>query len=1541
MVLALRPVDGATHPNHTDAAHLAELLASEGTQPLRCVAVAPGHVALAVANGTYVHALSARDDAPDDDAPADPATGAPPAATTTTSTTSTTTVPSSHLSFHGASPVAALDFLPADAARNLPPVLLAVQEDGAVAAWCWVPAANDEEEAAGKNGGGGGGGGARRRKMRWAPMAAPAYAGGPPAILPPAPGLADERRVVRVAKAVAYEPERAGSNPTERNRNGNGNDDDLWGGCVVSLACLLGGGPRGAAPTLVVRRLRLGRRNVSGEKGVHRAKEEKEEEKEEALETLARYPGAVDVLTAGGRDFYVATETPEAEAEASEARGGEGKGSGSAGKRVVLYRWRSDARVATARVDLGRFAAAADEAARRAEVFRAEDGFSDDARKPFEDGSKNGARSSAADAARDPPREVGVVARLAAAVHFPSMEVAALTERGCVLRVGPALEASPFSLGGEGGAGGEGSASGSNGPGFDPDASSSPGSPGSHRPRLSARLVGTLDGFAAAFGSNSARRFGAFGSLVALGPFLHLAWFHDRGAASRRSRQGGAGAATSSRDATSADKNPPTSFSSDTLIDASDDARDWDVARWEPAAPPGKSAATSFHVRLGATLGTTPLPSLAPLRDEEAFGFGGEDTAGFDDAGHARGGRLDDDPAARYGSSRARAGPSVRLLDFGAAGHFLVAKDAGRAPAVFRAATRVPAAMASAARAVLRAAEEVKERLDEMKGDHSSEGGDDDGVDDIFTESGVASRARHAVAAIRATLRECAAFGGALERLEAALRLAAEELETALAARGVESGGDVSGGANDRGGGGDDRGDWDRAATAALLLLDRPPPGTRAEATWMKAAAAEATRREASVKSFDAFADEPKNHRSFDRGPGGSSGAGAGSAASIVLLRAASAGAGGRLGADASDASPYASDASDAAAAARGGDGVSSLFDAAADLSRALSEPPRGGAGEPDAAALTIELASRARRVLAKLERAIRSGRRVSLAEEESGPGDGDPARALAALERFLLPGDFRGGASGEGSHAARSGAASDPSGEALDVAAGLLARAVADAEEEEARRARESESRERREKTTTKKTLATRPFEAACAALRVAWPRGVPELTLRVAALVQEDREEEEAERAEEEEAGNRSSSSSSAAAAVRRFRRSRRVVRGGPGPAARVTRRFSSRLRHFARRALSALVPRHRSAESAESLAALGATLAMAGREHAAAWLLLLLRAAASDDDDERRQSDASDARTPSGGDFEPNRTDLRTTTTRDDDDARDAMDAMIALTVEDDDPGGGGAEAREDAEDDDSAAAAAADVVDDASRGASRDLERSTSGSARPTCRGFELATRLLRAEAGRGDARGYRGASRTFEAIAGGFFHAAARRASAGAKKKSLSKTTQETSSKTQEASSEEADDEEDEEDEDEDAEGPSMRFSVASAAWYLLSSADALAASARRRARGDVFVGASGLLADDPSASSADPADAVAVSAARAEERAREKAREALLVRGGGIGNRDSAAAGGDDSRGSIARRGLGVGALERLAAASAGCLARLTALVDADGPGRG
>ena len=49
-------------------------------------------------------------------------------------------------------------------------------------------------------------------------------------------------------------------------------------------------------------------------------------------------------------------------------------------------------------------------------------------------------------------------------------------------------------------------------------------------------------------------------------------------------------------------------------------------------------------------------------------------------------------------------------------------------PDLFAALDVVTRLDAIAARAVLRAAEEVKERLDEMKGDHSSEGGGDDGI---------------------------------------------------------------------------------------------------------------------------------------------------------------------------------------------------------------------------------------------------------------------------------------------------------------------------------------------------------------------------------------------------------------------------------------------------------------------------------------------------------------------------------------------------------------------------------------------------------------------------------------------------------------------------------------------------------------------------------------------------------------------------------------------------------------------------------------------
>ena len=273
------------------------------------------------------------------------------------------------------------------------------------------------------------------------------------------------------------------------------------------------------------------------------------------------------------------------------------------------------------------------------------------------------------------------------------------------------------------------------------------------------------------------------------------------------------------------------------------------------------------------------------------------------------------------------------------------------------------------------------------------------------------------------------------------------------------------------------------------------------------------------------------------------------------------------------------------------------------------------------------------------------------------------------------------------------------------------------------------------------------------------------------------------------------------------------------------------------------------------------------------------------------------------------------------------------MIALTVEDDDPGGGRGGARRHRR-------RRLGGGGGGCRGRRAPARRATSrgppGSARPTRRGFELATRLLRAEAGRGTRAGT-AAPRGRRAIAADFPRRARARARRG---KVAFQDDARNVVEDAETSSEEADDEEDEEEEDEDAEGPSMRFSVASAAWYLL-----LVGGRGRRRR---------VVAREGTCSSARRVFSRTIPRVVGGPRGRRRRERgegggaragegagALLVRGGGIGNRDSAAARGDDSRGSIARRGLGVGALVRLAAASAGCLARLTALVDADGPGRG
>lgn len=167
MRLLIRNVNHDSFPNYPMAGNLCELLSSVGTQPLRCAAVSPGHVALAVANGTYLHVLSARPGSGGAGGGESGGVGASGGGGAghqynTASSSSSSEIENlraafgstlrnlpvhgmglggsadagdSHLSFHGASPVAALAFVPGDHAAGRPLCLLAVQDDGAVAAW--------------------------------------------------------------------------------------------------------------------------------------------------------------------------------------------------------------------------------------------------------------------------------------------------------------------------------------------------------------------------------------------------------------------------------------------------------------------------------------------------------------------------------------------------------------------------------------------------------------------------------------------------------------------------------------------------------------------------------------------------------------------------------------------------------------------------------------------------------------------------------------------------------------------------------------------------------------------------------------------------------------------------------------------------------------------------------------------------------------------------------------------------------------------------------------------------------------------------------------------------------------------------------------------------------------------------------------------------------------------------------------------------------------------------------------------------------------
>ena len=582
-ITALVALDGTSLPTHAESRGLPALLADVGTQPLRCVASTPGHLAVAVSGGTYVHAFSA---VPSDvvraedamrRARADAARGPDPRGPHRTASSdlraafgsgefgavvdgtlgSSTYVDrhgassgdGSQLSFHGASPVVKLMFLPGDVSREVPCVLVAVQENGAVSAWCRDPSAGSSHN------------------HRWIEMAEPRVPGGPPEVSPPLRGyqVGSHGAVVDAALAVSAGVESNG-----------GGKRCQWGGCVVRVAMIVRGhkrrvddprgGPRGShSRCLVIRTIRMPsvesvaaaqrspfsfvRETVpeSADGDNSTGASEKEFPPSDDGETVAEYPNAVSLLGAGGVDMYVVC--------ASDDDGVVGGG------RVEAYRWDTAERVCTNRVDVAAAASVADAAAAEVRV-----------------------RSQSGETESEEGEDVG--GSIAVALHGPSDELLAVTRGGEVIVASPPLSKCPLGTYSSGG---------------------SSSSRSSIREPIAWRHVATLAGFREEFG-DSARRWSGVLSVAARGSFLHLAWCHDSKSTARVT-----------------DEDADHSFQ----------------------MPPGTSAVTTYHLTTGAAVGTAHLPSLPPARDsvlrreedvgDHARGRKGDEEA-RDGSGKTRGG---------------------------------------------------------------------------------------------------------------------------------------------------------------------------------------------------------------------------------------------------------------------------------------------------------------------------------------------------------------------------------------------------------------------------------------------------------------------------------------------------------------------------------------------------------------------------------------------------------------------------------------------------------------------------------------------------------------------------------------------------------------------------------------------------------------------------------------------------------------------------------------------------------------------------------------
>ena len=706
-LFTIRKVNDATFPHHGMSGRLDELLLSPGSQPVRCVATAPGHVVVSVAGGKYLHAFSARTPHPSrraaraagEDAATKPAAPEHPRDAFVESQTrlSPELEPelletSALLSFHGASPVSRVVFVPAgaSAAENAktPLALLAVQEDGGVAAWRWVEMNANETDDENDD-----------ERARWCACVPPSFAGGPPLIVePPANAIVSHSirgGVVDASLVTTFENGRrrvklacltSGHNffPDREESRAEGPRSGMFSPWLVLLDVCFLDDLRHSDDRGHLRNKNVGRRK-SGE--TEKRKPDETSEKINRHEALAPVPRASAVLSAGGDEFWVV------------ANGGGAVN----GPKSVATRWavgEANGRTrATRRVDLSAAAAAADAAAAAA------DGVSP-------------SRAVAAE------RTLG---RLATCLHYPSRELLAVTDRGNVLCLSPGLR---------------GFDSGTDDV-FTRDASAfffaaEREKSAKEKEEHSVRHVGRLRGFADDF-ANPAKSWHVSNALVAHGPFLYLAWRRRGSAETLRAGE------------VAFFHEPPETDDSYAEDRKSDDA-----------LPTIASAVSAYHLSSGVSLGTVPLPALPALAGRAANGADEKNFYGTTER-----------TKTLSADAPKRAYDRARLVDGGAfwgpPAFLLATETCSSAGGVF--------VVAPAPAAATLARVYVGEDADATRREHRRALSS---TPFCFRE-----RAHAEMSFLRSARRECAWFGGSLERLDASLALATAELDIDARARGT------------------------------------------------------------------------------------------------------------------------------------------------------------------------------------------------------------------------------------------------------------------------------------------------------------------------------------------------------------------------------------------------------------------------------------------------------------------------------------------------------------------------------------------------------------------------------------------------------------------------------------------------------------------------------------------------------------------------------------------------------------------------------------